>query len=64
MITNLTKSNLEMLINIDMKLIEGCQTEIQEKMKNLQTQYDELSAIMEKYKEMQALLTKDSPSVS
>ncbi|MBP7223433.1 MAG: hypothetical protein KBA50_09310 [Sedimentibacter sp.] len=62
--TNLTKSNLEMLINIDMKLIEGCQTEIQEKMKNLQTQYDKLSAIMEKYKEMQTLLTKDSPSVS
>ncbi len=61
---NLAKYNLEMFINIDMKLIEGCQTEIQEKMKNLQTQYDKLSAIMEKYKEMQTLLTKDSPSVS
>jgi len=61
---NLAKYNLEMFINIDMKLIEECQLQIQEKIKNLQSQYDRLSAIMEKYKEMQALLTKDSPSVS
>ena len=61
---NLAKYNLEMFINIDMKLIEECQLQIQEKIKNLQSQYDRLSVIMEKYKEMQALLTKDSPSVS
>lgn len=62
--TNLAKYNLEILINMDMKIIEECQIEIQEKMKNLQSQYDKLSAMMEKYKEIQILLTKDSPSVS